>query len=60
MLYTKNLRSCLTMTSKHEKAYEARGAKPLELFIAFECFEPSYPLAHAFNPLSVRNFPDFD
>ena len=27
------------MISKHERAYEARGAKPRELFIAFECFD---------------------
>ena len=39
MLYIKNARECLAMISKHEKAYEARGAKPGELFIAFECFD---------------------
>ena len=39
MLYIKNARECLTMISKHEKAYEARGAKPRELYIAFECFD---------------------
>ena len=39
MLYIKNARECLTMISKHEKAYEARGVKPRELFIAFECFD---------------------
>ena len=41
-LYIKNARECLTMISKHEKAYEeARGAKPRELYnyIAFECFD---------------------
>ena len=38
-LYIKNARECLTMISKHEKAYEARGAKPQELYIAFECFD---------------------
>ena len=38
-LYIKNERQCLTMVSKHEKAYEARGAKPRELYIAFECFD---------------------
>ena len=26
MLYIKNARECLTMISKHEKAYEAQGA----------------------------------
>ena len=38
-LYIKNARECLAMISKHEKAYEARRAKPRELFIAFECFD---------------------
>ena len=38
-LYIKNARECLTMISKHEKAYEARGARPRELFITFECFD---------------------
>ena len=37
--FMKNARECLTMISKHEKEYEARGAKALELYIAFECFE---------------------
>ena len=27
------------MISEHEKAYEARGAKPQELCMAFECFD---------------------
>ena len=27
------------MISKHEKAYEARGAKTRQLYIAFECFD---------------------
>ena len=27
------------MISKHEKAYEARGAMSRELYIAFECFD---------------------
>ena len=27
------------MILKHEKAYEARGAKPQELCMAFECFD---------------------
>ena len=27
------------MISKHKKAYEDRGAKPRELFVAFECFD---------------------
>ena len=39
MLYIKNVRECLTMISKHEKAYEAQAAKPRELSIAFECFD---------------------
>ena len=26
------------MILKHEKAYEARGVKPPELYIAFKCF----------------------
>ena len=39
MLYTKNARECLTMLLKHERAYEARGEKPRELYIAFECFD---------------------
>ena len=34
-----NARECLTIMPKHEKAYEARGAKPRELFIAFQCFD---------------------
>ena len=38
-LYIKNARECLTMISKHERAYEARGAKPRELCIVFECFD---------------------
>ena len=37
--YIKNARECLTMISKHEKAYDAQGAKPRELFTAFECFD---------------------
>ena len=27
------------MISKHERAYEARGAQPREFFTAFECFD---------------------
>ena len=38
-LYIKNARECSTMISKHEKAYEALGAKPRELFIALSCFD---------------------
>ena len=37
VIYQKS-RECLTMISKHEKAYEAQGAKPRELYIVFECF----------------------
>ena len=32
-LYIKNAQECLTIISKHEKAREAREAKPRELFI---------------------------
>ena len=38
-LYIKNARGCLTMISKHERAYEAREAKPRELYMTFKCFD---------------------
>ena len=38
-LYIKSAWECLTVISKHESAYEARGAKARELYIAFECFD---------------------
>ena len=38
-LYIQNAQECFTMISKHEKASEARGAVPRELYIAFERFD---------------------
>ena len=38
VIYQK-LRECLTMISKHDKAYEAQREKLRELYIVFECFD---------------------